>query len=274
MTKPKKTAGQTVELEQLAAGLSNLEKNTAKMAQQKNNLPAPKFDGTSDVVQFIQKFEAVADFNGWEDMERQLRFQLAIEGTASQGLLGSTYEEMCKELKARYQLSEGGAAAMLKALRWKPNESIHEFSVHVRKLVDVAYPELDQNQKEARAIKELVTALPSNYNTLSWELNSRPPHSFADAVETIKNYCELNHTSSRINRLGEEDPLRKIVEAQAASIEKLVAAQAELSQQMSKLMAAQSSKPRSNKCFKCEKEGHFARNCPQQVQGNVQVRQE
>ena len=93
-------------------------------------------------------------------------------------------------------------------------------------------------------------------------------------METIKNYCELNHTSSRINRLGEEDPLRKIVEAQAASIEKLVAAQAELSQQMSKLMAAQSSKPRSNKCFKCEKEGHFARNCPQQVQGNVQVRQE
>ena len=119
-----------------------------------------------------------------------------------------------------------------------------------------------------------MTAFFSNYNTLSWELNSRPPHSFADAVETIQRYCELYHTSSCINRLEEEYLLRNIVEAQAASIEKLVADQAELSQQMSKLMAAQSSKSRSNKCFKCGKESNFARNCLQQEQGNKNICQE
>ena len=73
MTKGKK-AWQAVELEHSAAGLSTLEKSTAKMTQQKSNLPAPKFDGISNVVQFIQKFKAVADFIGWEDMKRQLRF--------------------------------------------------------------------------------------------------------------------------------------------------------------------------------------------------------
>ena len=37
---------------------------------------------------------------------------------------------------------------MPKTLRWKPNKSIHEFSVHVRKLVDVAYPELNRSKKK------------------------------------------------------------------------------------------------------------------------------
>ena len=58
--------------------MSNLEKSTAKMARQRNNLPTRNFDGTSDVVQFIQKIDAVPNYNGWEYMERQLRFQLAI----------------------------------------------------------------------------------------------------------------------------------------------------------------------------------------------------
>ena len=81
--------------------------------------------------------------------------------------------------------------------------------LNLRKLVDVAYFKLDQMQKEAQAIKEPVTALPSSYNTLFWELNSRL-HYFADAMETIQKYCELNHTSSRIIKLGEEDSLRKV----------------------------------------------------------------
>ena len=140
--------------------------------------------------------------------------------------------------------------------------------------MNAAYPELDTRQRECQAIKELVSALPASQNTLIWELNNRPPPSFSDAVETIQRYCELNTSSSRINRISEEDdPLKKLVEAQSAAIEKLMTAQAELTSQMANL-TSRISKPRSIKCYKCQKDGHIARNCPEKNPGNEKVRQE
>ena len=51
----KQVVGQMVELEHLAAKLLNFEKSSLNMTQQRNNPPASKLDGLSNVINFIQK---------------------------------------------------------------------------------------------------------------------------------------------------------------------------------------------------------------------------
>ena len=41
-------------------------------------IPAPKFDGTSDVRKFLQSFTEVAELNQWSEEERNLHFETSI----------------------------------------------------------------------------------------------------------------------------------------------------------------------------------------------------
>ena len=48
-------------------------------------IPAPTFDGSTDVESFISTFEAIAQHNRWTPEEMLLRLQLALKGPACRG---------------------------------------------------------------------------------------------------------------------------------------------------------------------------------------------
>ena len=50
-------------------------------------IPAPKFDGTSDIRKFLQTFAEVAEQNQWDEEERTLHLKLL---TASECVQGDT----------------------------------------------------------------------------------------------------------------------------------------------------------------------------------------
>lgn len=231
----------------------------------RSSLPTPTFDGMTDVEDFITQFERVATFMHWAEDEKLIRFQMAIIGAAKKGLTANSYEGICAQLRSRYQLSENGSVALLKSLKWKAGDSVHEFAAYVRRLVTAAFPELNDKQKEQRAIKELTNALPPSCHTLAWELRNRTPNTYKQVIDLIQDFNELN-VKPMINRVetDEMSSLRKEVSNQGALIEQLIASQTELQKQLTTALAQ--NKPRRNNkgsilCYRCRKEGHIAKNC-------------
>lgn len=251
-------------------------------ASKRANLPTPTFDGTSDVDTFIHQFTRVAQLMQWEEPEAAIRFQMAISGPAKKGLTATSFEGMCTQLTSRYRLSEDSAVKLLKSLKWKANDNVHEFAAYVRKLVEKAFPELDDTQQEKRAIKELTNALPSGCQPLSWELRHRTPDSYEEVVELVQSFGELNFGGpNRINQVETDEVscLRKEVAAQAALIEQMVASQAQMQKQLSAALTQIQPRRTPITCYRCQKTGHMARSCPtmprpapklQAENGNVQ----
>ena len=257
----------------IANEVAEMAENTVAMVKnvRRSALPTPTFDGSTDVEDFISQFEKVADFMSWKDEEKAIRFQMAISGTARKGLTAHTFDGICTQLKSRYQLSETGSVALLKALKWKSSDNVHEFAAYVRRLVSTAFSELDEGQQEQRAIKELTNALPASCNTLIWELRNRTPGTYEEVIDMIQSFNEMTVTP-RVNKVETEEVsnLRKEVTAQAELIKQMIATQQEMQKQQQQLLSALSTnKPRRDNsrivCYRCRQEGHIARNCKADV---------
>ena len=129
-------------------------------------IPAPLFDGTTDVERFLEQFDAIAEHNRWNSEERRLRLTLSLKGPASRGVGGESYEVMCEQLRVQYALTEEVASAMLKELRPSKNENIYQFAERVTKLVQKAFSELSEEQQAQQVKRELIDSVPGRYGCL------------------------------------------------------------------------------------------------------------
>ena len=98
-------------------------------------IPAPKFDGTSDVRKFLQTFTEVAELNQWGEEERNLHLKVALQGTASECVQGDKADEIAQSLLTRFHLSQEEARRELRHLKLKQGQDIHKFGNMVMKLV-------------------------------------------------------------------------------------------------------------------------------------------
>ena len=167
-------------------------------------IPAPTFDGTGDVDEFIDNYEAIANHNRWEQAEKQLRLQLALKGPASRGVQGNSCDEVYEKLRSQYGLNCDTATALLRSLKLRPKENIHQFGEKVMKLVQKAYPELSKEQQDQQAKQEVVCAVASS-SQLSWTLRLNPPKTLAEALEVIHKYHTLTGPETGLHRLEAEE---------------------------------------------------------------------
>ena len=73
----------------------------------------PTFDGTTDVGQFLDTSEEVKKMNGWTDREYAIHLRTAVNGSATRGIPGRTYEEIKELLLMRNELTADEAGREL-----------------------------------------------------------------------------------------------------------------------------------------------------------------
>ena len=260
-------------------------------------IPAPVFDGSTDVERFLDQFEAIADHNLWSPEERQLRLTLSLQGPASRGVGGECYEAMCEQLRVQYALSEEVASTLLKDIRQGKNENIYQFAERVTKLVRKAYPGLNDEQRAQQVKREVIAFVPEN-SQLAWTLRLSPPESLDEVISVIHKYDAFSKQSTRINRVEMEEvkELREQMQKQAADqlasqesmmkqfaamqstlLEQLAATQTQIVSMQQEVLASRTStaaaaKPREVRCYNCNERGHYARECRKpKKSGNDQV---
>ena len=132
---------------------------SAALNGRRKPIQASKFDGMSDVRNFLQSFTEVAELNQWSEEEINLHLKLALQGAASECVQGDTTEEIAQSLLTRFELSQQEAKRELRHLKLKQGQDIHKFGNMVMKLVKMADPELEGEQLDDRATAELVDAI-------------------------------------------------------------------------------------------------------------------
>ena len=269
-------------------------------------IPAPKFDGTSDVRKFLQTFAEVAEQNQWDDQERTLHLKLALQGTAAECVQGDTADELAESLVTRFQLSREEARRELRGLKLRSGQDIHKFGNLVMKLVKMAEPDLDGEQLDDKATTELVDAIGDRFLTREFRLQG--PINFADAIRRIQQY-NADMKVSKIHRLEmEEDGEEKMklletkLAGQTKQMESLQSSLNGMQKSLEALLLRDSSATqitgqrcgicnrqnhqtkdcwergvdaRRNRkpltCFICGKPDHLARRCPRRQQPNNQA---
>ena len=233
-------------------------------------IPAPKFDGTSDIRKFLQTSAEVAEQNQWDEEERTLHLKLALQGTASECVQGDTADEMAQSLLTRFQLSREEARRELRSLKLKPGQDIHKFGNLVMKLVKMADPELEGEQLDDRATAELVDAIGDRFLTREFRLQG--PINFADAIRRIQQY-NADMKINRIHRLELSDPDEGDLNTKVASLTKeneglkktIQQFQKDMSQKLDAIISRETATGGTlnnpARCQNCGRLGHLTKDC-------------
>lgn len=170
---------------------------------------APDYDGTTDVMRFLRTFHEVAELNQWPDEVSALKLKLALKGTAADHLQGETYEEMIESLRNRFEMTPEEARRALKRQKMAPGQDVHVHADRIMKLVRLAEPALDDEQRDDRATQELVDSIGDRH--LVREFRLQGAINFADAVRRIQQYnTDMKTTAMRRMELGLEDDTTKL----------------------------------------------------------------
>lgn len=253
-------------------------------------IPSPVFDGTTNVDNFIATFKAIARHNLWTAEEKLLRLQLALKGPASSGgVQGESCREIFMKLRCQYGLSTDTANALLRNLKLKPKDNIHQFGERVLTLVQKAYPGLTSEQQDHQAKQEVIYSVAS-IPQLSWTLRLTPPTTLADAVDVIHKYYahsglevgiqkfdteEVSELKQQLKKQAEEikvsqqEMMQQFTTLQTSLTQQLVDSQKQLAETQRELLASVTfnrgesrGRPKKDlKCFNCQEVGHFSRSC-------------
>ena len=191
-----------------------LEALTASTQQgRRQSLPTPVYDGTTDVQQYFRDFETVSHHNGWTEEEMGLRLRLSLKGDASRLECFGGYPEVRRQLLSQYRVTEEKALALLKKLKWQPDQ-VHALANQIMRLVRLGYPYLIENQQEELGKNAMISLLPGEAPAVM-ALKLQPPRTMADCVETIQRFQAI---PSRVNEIQvQTDPLvAKLTEAVTA----------------------------------------------------------
>ncbi|KAF6030088.1 hypothetical protein EB796_011601 [Bugula neritina] len=102
----------------------------------------------------------------------------------------------------------------------------------------MAIPELGEDGRMKRTIKELINALPDEYQTLRWELNHRTPETVEATIDIIHQFSQLQPNTTTVRQVKNDSMvelearldqymaqqnkmMQKLIETQGAMLEKL-----------------------------------------------------
>ena len=149
----------------------------------------PKYDAKEAFEMYLQRYELVADYNGWDEMERaaQLVFLLAPGEFQTvrniQVRIPGSYRLIVDALTQQYGASNNRirSLAIFRNRRQQQHETLMAFSLALKGLAEFAYPLLDETAREGLAIDQFVRNV-ADHTTSKLLLQDNTLHTLNDAV--------------------------------------------------------------------------------------------
>ena len=276
--------------EQLTSQLEELTRQlTVRRPPPLQAMTLPPFDGTGDIQEYLTDFEQIARHNRWETEEWGLRLKLNLTGEPRVGIDDADYPALKELLLEKYGLTDDKALQKLKKLKFKIGDDTYVFVSKLRRLMRLAHPTLEPEQREQLAVREFLQMLPAQ-SPATWALKMQPPQDIETIAKRIRTFEPDAETSRGVRQVGSEEVnptateslngqvIAAIVQGQQALAQGQQATQELLGrlvqQQLDDRHVSSSSRGQSGsapsegqrkeerRCWNCHEVGHFARNCP------------
>lgn len=169
------TAQQEAQENQRRAAGANLE--SVKM---------PLFDGSTDVEDFIQLFNHLADLYNWGNPLKLAKLKTSLGGKAADCANPDTADAIFTALRAKFGITAEEAKRSLLAMKSGYLDRLRELGDRIQKLVGIAYPGLNADMLATLSLDQFKRCV---HPELSVFMISRPPLNLDDAVRLCSEYA-------------------------------------------------------------------------------------